>query len=168
MITVYSGNRDKFTEAIEDVFGSVNTFLAFIEADEYGTCYDVFLDSDGENYIINRETGEYVNWYKYTHVGRDLHATVNPDNFIEFLTKFKFSGENIVDKMLSNLDMHNVSEKPEKTGYYLVYVLLYGDSSPVTIAYYNHDKDEWTFIDSNYAITQIESWYFLFTVNLEK
>lgn len=168
MATVYLGNRDKFTKAIEDVFGSVNTFFAFIEADEYGTCYDVFLDSDGENYIINRETGEYVNWYKYTHVGRDLHATVNPDNFIEFLTKFKFSGENIVDKMLSNLDMHPVSEKPEKTGYYLVYVLLYGDSSPVTIAYYNHDKDEWTFIDSNYMTTQIESWYFLFTVNLEK
>lgn len=93
MIKVYDSNntpdlREKFVKAVTTVFMIGSNFLDFIEDEEYSNTYDCFSTSDDECYIINRETGEYINWYKFTHVGRDIHTTVEPDNLTEFLRRF--------------------------------------------------------------------------------
>ena len=90
--------RDLFCNAVTKIFGDSMTFLNFLKNEEYSTVkYDCFLDYNGENYIINRETGEYINWYKLSHIGRSINISIlNPDTTIpkwieEFLTKFKES-----------------------------------------------------------------------------
>lgn len=88
--------RDLFCDAVTKVFGGSDTFLDFLEDEEYSNKYDVFVDGSGENYIINRETGEYINWYKLTHIGRCINistsSTCNIPKWIEeFLSDFKES-----------------------------------------------------------------------------
>ena len=93
--------RDLFCNAVTKIFGDSTTFLDFLENEEYSTIkYDCFLDYDGENYIINRETGEYINWYKLSHIGRSINISTYLHNdipkFIEkFLIEFKESSVNI-------------------------------------------------------------------------
>ena len=54
-----------------------------------------YLDatSSEEFYITDRDTGYLVNWYKYTHIGRDAHINFNPEELEEFFTNFKNSEE---------------------------------------------------------------------------
>ena len=54
--------RDLFCDAVTKVFGDSEDFLDFLENEKYSCKYDCYLDYSGENYIINRETGEYINW----------------------------------------------------------------------------------------------------------
>lgn len=88
-IEVFTGNREQFVDAVKKVFGSADNFFDFIENDEYSDLYDVFYPDNGECYIINRGTGKYINWYKYVHIGRDIHSTVSPSEFVTFLGAFK-------------------------------------------------------------------------------
>lgn len=88
--------RDLFCNTVTKIFGDSMTFLDFLEDEKYSTKYDCYLDYNGENYIINRETGEYINWYKLDHIGRCIN--ISTDNIIniskwieEFLVKFKES-----------------------------------------------------------------------------
>ena len=91
--------RQLFCDAVTKIFGDTMTFLDFLENEKYSTKYDCFLDYNGENYIINRETGEYINWYKLDHVGRSINiSTELPYTDIQawiedFLTEFKESEE---------------------------------------------------------------------------
>ena len=65
MTKIFTNCRDKFVAAVEEV-------LDLLEYDNYSNDYnnfDVFVSSGGENYIINRNTGEYINRYKFTHIG---------------------------------------------------------------------------------------------------
>lgn len=94
MSEVYTNCRDKFVAEVERVFGTTEAFLDLLESNNYAGGYDVFISSDGENYIINRYTGEYINWYKFTHIGRDIHSTCEPCYFEEFLRELK--GEKVV------------------------------------------------------------------------
>ena len=82
-------SRDELCNEIEKIFGSTTEFLDFIEDEKYGVSFDCFVENDGENYVIDRKTGEYINWYKFTHIGRYLNTRCN--NITEFLTKFKNS-----------------------------------------------------------------------------
>ena len=83
--------RRQFVDAVVEVFGSSEKFYDYIENEEYSqSFYDVFYSGSGECYIINRSTGEYINWYKFTHIGRNIHSTVAPDNFVKFLSDFGF------------------------------------------------------------------------------
>lgn len=89
--------RDLFCNAVTKVFGASTVFLDFLEDQEYSTKYDCYLDCSGENYIINRETGEYINWYKLVHIGRCINISIlsryeNISKWIEeFLVEFKES-----------------------------------------------------------------------------
>lgn len=92
--------RDLFCDTVIKIFGNATSFLDFIENEKYSCIkYDCFLDYDGENYIINRHTGEYINWYKFTHIGRCINISCkSPDRnipkwFEEFLDEFKKSEE---------------------------------------------------------------------------
>lgn len=101
--------RDLFCNAVTKVFGDSMSFLDFLENEEYSTVkYDCYLDYNGENYIINRETGEYINWYKLDHIGRCINISTlliyknNLDWYVpkffqkwieEFLVEFKESEE---------------------------------------------------------------------------
>lgn len=101
----FKGLRDIFCDAVTKVFGNSMTFLDFLEDEKYSvTKYDCFLDYNGENYIINRETGMYINWYKLDHIGRCINiSAIAPDGFAflfdsdiskwieEFLVEFKES-----------------------------------------------------------------------------
>lgn len=88
-IEVFTDCRKQFEDAVKKVFGEADDFFDFIENDEYSDLYDVFYPENDECYIINRGTGEYINWYKYVHIGRDIHSTVNPNDFVTFLEEFK-------------------------------------------------------------------------------
>ena len=87
---VNSISRDELCAEIVRIFGSGANFLDFIQEEKYdNSIFDCFWESDGENYVIDRETGEYINWYKFSHIGRCLNSRCN--NLTEFLTKFKNS-----------------------------------------------------------------------------
>ena len=87
--------RDLFCNAITKIFGESSEFLDFLEDENYSAKYDCFLDCNGENYIINRETGEYINWYKLNYIGRCINISAlstyeNIPKWIEeFLIEFK-------------------------------------------------------------------------------
>jgi len=92
--------RDLFCDAVTKIFGDSMTFLDFLENMEYSTIkYDCYVDYNGENYIINRETGEYINWYKLDHIGRCINIstlsiyTYIPKWIEDFLIEFKESEE---------------------------------------------------------------------------
>ena len=92
--------RDLFCNAVTKVFGDSTTFLDFLENEEYSIIkYDCFINCNGENYIINRETGEYINWYKLNHIGRSINISICfscksiPEWIEDFLVKFKESEE---------------------------------------------------------------------------
>lgn len=91
--------RDLFCNAVTKVFGNSGAFLNFLEKGKYSTKYDCYVDYDEENYIINRETGEYINWYKLNHIGRDINISTfsmykDIPKWIEnFLIEFKESEE---------------------------------------------------------------------------
>ena len=95
--TIYKDLRDLFCNAVNKVFGDSMTFLDFLENEKYSTKYDCYLDYNGENYIINRETGEYINWYKLDHIGRCINiSTLSmykdiPKWIEDFLVEFKKS-----------------------------------------------------------------------------
>lgn len=95
--TIRKDLRDLFCNAVTKVFGNSMAFLDFLENEKYSTKYDCYLDYNGENYIINRETGEYINWYKLDHIGRDIHiSNIRINRHIakwieEFLVDFKES-----------------------------------------------------------------------------
>lgn len=89
--------RDLFCNSVTQIFGDSITFLDFLEDEKYSTKYDCYLDYDGENYIINRATGEYINWYKLSHIGRDINISTSspykniPKWIEDFLVEFKES-----------------------------------------------------------------------------
>ena len=89
--------RELFCNAVTKIFGDSITFLDYIENEEYSVKYDCYLDASGENYIINTETGEYINWYKLYHIGRCINISILhmyndvPKWFEEFLIEFKES-----------------------------------------------------------------------------
>ena len=79
--------RKCITDCIEKECG-YEFILDAIEEGNYSSKYDCFYDSDDECYIINRETGEYINWYKFTHIGRDPHTTCTLERIPEFIKEF--------------------------------------------------------------------------------
>jgi len=98
-----------FRNTITKIFGDETKFLEFIEYDKYSTYkYDCFLDFHGENYIINRETGEHINWYGLddTHRRIDINLLVDelvfnidiPKWIEEFLVEFKKQKDSIEQK----------------------------------------------------------------------
>lgn len=87
----FTNYREYFVELVEKIYGNCVAFLDQIEEENYGLEYDVFYLGDDECYIINRLTGEYVNWYKFTHLGRDIHTNFHPRKLKKFLTNFKNS-----------------------------------------------------------------------------
>lgn len=83
----YGNLRSFVVTTIDSVFGGISTFLDMV--DEGLPCkYDIIYSND-EFYIINRKTGEYINWYKYTHVGRDIHMNFTPNRLKKFLKELK-------------------------------------------------------------------------------
>lgn len=81
--------RDIFVKACKKEFGAAERILDIIYKRKFDVLnYDCWLNSDDECYIINRNTGEYINWYKTYHLGRDIHTTVEPDKIEEFLHAF--------------------------------------------------------------------------------
>lgn len=86
----YRDLRDIFCNAVTKIFENSDNFLDFLEDEEYTSKYDCFLDGSGENYIINRKTGEYINWYKETHIGRCITISTlsSRDNIKKWIEEF--------------------------------------------------------------------------------
>lgn len=84
--------RDLFCDAVIKIFGSSREFLDYLENGDYSTKYDCDLDGSGENYIINRETGEYINWYKLYHIGRCINISTlsKPRNISKWIDNFLY------------------------------------------------------------------------------
>lgn len=80
--------RSKFVEIIGKHFKSADAFFDHIEDEKYTCDFDCFYSADGECYIIDRNTGEYVNWYKFTHIGRDIHTNMTVEQLDDFIKRF--------------------------------------------------------------------------------
>lgn len=88
-------DRDALCEAVTRIFGSEEKFLDIIEEDiPYG--YHFFKYDGGEIYIvdtrkcktieIDTRKCKFINWYKLTHIGRDLHTDMkSKEELIKFL-----------------------------------------------------------------------------------
>ena len=119
--TDFKDLRDLFCNTVTKVFGDDTTFLDFLENKEYSDKYDCYLDYDGENYIINRETGEYINWYKLCHIGRCINISTSSwhKNILkwieEFLVEFKESGD-LIEAEIINCLMDKMSKQEETDG----------------------------------------------------
>lgn len=79
--------RDEFTKVIENVFDNLDNFLDIVLYD-LPIGYDL-ATADDEIYLVDREGHTYLNWYKPTHVGRDLHTNMTDKQIIDFLEKLK-------------------------------------------------------------------------------
>ena len=94
--------RTLFCNVVTKIFGETTAFLEFIENEKYNLSkYDCYFEYDGESYIINRETGEYINWYKFDHIGRAINISVlsNCSNISEWLERFlvEFKGKEAIN-----------------------------------------------------------------------
>lgn len=91
--------RDIIASSVANVFGSTDEFFDFLEDEKYSTKYDCFINSSDENYIINTDTGEYINWYKLYHIGRSASISTqsdisNDDNIKDWVEKFLLDFKN--------------------------------------------------------------------------
>ena len=92
--------RTQFEECVKEVFSDVDRFLDLIDRGGTYEKFDVVTGRDrpdDEYYVIDRETGEYINWYKYVHIGRSIHMNFNPEKMKDFLTRFKESEVEVVN-----------------------------------------------------------------------
>ena len=85
-------DRDVLVSNIENIFSidnknAIDVFLDIVE-ENCVPGYDM-IKHDDEIYIIDREHCQYINWYKLTHIGRDLHTNMSDDEIIEFLNRLK-------------------------------------------------------------------------------
>lgn len=97
--TIRKDLRDLFCNAVTKVFGDSMAFLDFLENMKYSaTKYDCYLDYNGENYIINRETGEYINWHKLEHIGRCINISTLSWNIPKWIEKFLVEFKESEDK----------------------------------------------------------------------
>lgn len=92
--------RELFCNTIIKIFGNTTAFLDYLENEKYSAKYDCYLDGSGENYIINRETGEYINWYKLYHIGRciNISAFCTYKYIPKWVEEFLFEFKDNVDK----------------------------------------------------------------------
>lgn len=71
-------------EELADIFFNEkdpDTFYDIFESDGAGPRFDCVHSEgvcagDGECYIIDRDTGSYINWYKLYHFGRDYNTNM--------------------------------------------------------------------------------------------
>ena len=73
--------REELTNIIFDE-KDPDTFYDIFETNGAGPRFDClhlvgFCPGDGECYIVDRETGHYINWYKLYHVGRDYTTNMS-------------------------------------------------------------------------------------------
>ena len=90
--------REDFCKAVKEVYESTEKFLDDIEND----CiyrFDIFKNIDetlynGDVLILDHETNKFVSWYKFTHLGRDLHTNIETEKEIkEFIQAFKAAND---------------------------------------------------------------------------
>jgi len=89
--------RNEFVNHIENIFEDIDKFFDIIEKGVIGFDY-LQNPSDGcsgEIYIVDRDTKQYVNWYKLTHIGRDFHTNMSDEEIVNFLKKLKNASINM-------------------------------------------------------------------------
>ena len=79
--------RDELCSEIERIFGSIDKFFDIVEEDIPYEWHYFKYDFD-EIYIIDRKNCKFMNWYKLTHIGRDLHTDMKTkEEVIDFLQR---------------------------------------------------------------------------------
>lgn len=75
---------DKDADSFYDIFENDSASPRFDCVNSVGEC-----PGNGECYIIDRETGHYINWYKLYHFGRDLHTNMaSKEEIVRFAKDF--------------------------------------------------------------------------------
>jgi len=82
--------RENFIESINKVFDNEDDFMDLVE-NKHIIGFDIFVDTgeSDEVYIIDRNTGEYINWYEFYHLGKTMSINFEPSKLVDFLTRFK-------------------------------------------------------------------------------
>lgn len=86
--------REDLCKVVKEVYGGIDKFLDDVEED----CiirFSVFCtinesSGNGDVLILDRETHQYISWYKLSHLGRDLHTNIISYSFLkDFIYAFK-------------------------------------------------------------------------------
>lgn len=86
--------REDLCKVVKEVYGDIDKFLDDVEED----CiirFSVFCtinesSGNGDVLILDRETHQYISWYKLSHLGRDLHTNIISYSFLkDFIYAFK-------------------------------------------------------------------------------
>lgn len=86
--------REDLCKVVKEVYGDIDKFLDDVEED----CiirFSVFCtinesSGNGDVLILDRETHQYISWYKLSHLGRDLHTNIISYSFLkDFIYTFK-------------------------------------------------------------------------------
>lgn len=100
----YPIDREEFTNIFCSVFNPDNICDIIFSGYE-GYSYKCWIYDD-EVYILNKETGDFINWYKIDHIGRCLTSTIGskPSDYVKFFT-------GLADEMCENGVIHNEQEE---------------------------------------------------------
>lgn len=86
--------REDLCKVVKEVYGDIDKFLDDVEEDRIRR-FSVFCtinesSGNGNVLILDRETHQYISWYKFSHLGRDLHTNINSEvELFEFISIFK-------------------------------------------------------------------------------
>lgn len=88
--------RELFEDLVAENFKNNDEFLDAVEENDFGTHFECTCSvgesvGNGEIFIIDFDTGKYVNWYKLSHIGRS--ASTNVDSKEELEAFFKKLGD---------------------------------------------------------------------------
>ena len=80
-LETYPIDREIFTNIFTSIFSNdnISKILDIIYSGYESEKYKCWIYDD-EVYLLNKETGMFINWYKLDHIGRCLQSTIGSDS----------------------------------------------------------------------------------------
>ncbi len=80
--------RELFEDLVRENFTNNDEFLDAVEENDFGTHFECACSvgesiGNGEIFIIDFDTGHYINWYKLAHIGRSASTNVDSEEELE-------------------------------------------------------------------------------------
>lgn len=86
--------REQLCEVVKGIYSDFDKFLDDVEEDCVYS-FNVYCSinespGNGEILILEKETKQYISWYKLSHIGRDLETNIPTySELVLFITRFK-------------------------------------------------------------------------------
>lgn len=84
--------RELFEKYMRENFENIDDFFDAVEENDFGSHFECACSigecvGNGEIFIIDYDTGHYINWYKLTHFGRSASTNVNSEDELKAFFK---------------------------------------------------------------------------------